>query len=83
MYDNIGDLIIKDITVVDGSGDELQDITSYSLKVVSGGKLYAKDSHKYDLVPTATTTKLVLIDNTKNKKNEPSLYSQTIIINNN
>ena len=83
VYDNIGDLIIKDIKVVDGSGDELQDITSYSLKVVSGGKLYAKGSHKYDLVPTADTTKLVLIDNTKNKKTQPSLYSQTIIINNN
>ena len=83
VYDNIGDLIIKDIKVVDGSGDELQDITSYSLKVVSGGKLYAKGPHKYDLVPTATTTKLVLIDNTKNKKTEPSRYSQTIIINNN
>lgn len=82
-YDNSGNLIIEDITVVDGSGNELQDITSYSLKVVSGGKLYAKDSHKYDLVPTATTTKLVLIDNTKNKKTVPSLYSQTIIINNN
>lgn len=85
VYDNIGDLIIKDIKVVDRDRpeDELKDITSYSLKVVSGGKLYAKDSHKYDLVPTATTTKLVLIDNTKNKKTVPSLYSQTIIINNN
>ena len=77
------EFVLHDIKVVDGSGDELQDITSYSLKVVSGGKLYAKDSHKYDLVPTATTTKLVLIDNTKNKKTQPSLYSQTIIINNN
>ena len=85
-YNNFSNLIIKDINVVDESEDEedgLKDITSYSLKVVSGGKLYAKDSHKYDLVPTATTTKLVLIDNTKNKKTEPSLYSQTIIINNN
>lgn len=83
VYNNSGDLIIEDINVVDELGDELQDITSYSLKVVSGGKLYAKDSHKYDLVPTATTTKLVLIDNTKNKKTQPRLYSQTIIINNN
>ena len=83
VYNNSSNLIIKDINVVDELGDELQDITSYSLKVVSGGKLYAKDSHKYDLVPTAAITKLVLIDNTKNKKNEPSLYSQTIIINNN
>ena len=84
LYENVNsdDLIIRDINVVDGSGNELKDITSYSLKVVSGGKLYAKDSHKYDLVPTAAITKLVLIDNTKNKKNEPSLYSQTIIIKN-
>ena len=81
-YDNSGNLIIKGITVVDESGYELQGITSYSLKVVSGGKLYAKGSHMYDLVPTATTTKLVLIDNTKNKKTYPSLYSQTIIIKN-
>lgn len=84
-YDNSGEWIIEDIKVVDRDRpeDELQDITSYSLKVVSGGKLYAKDSHKYDLVPTAAITKLVLIDNTKNKKTAPSLYSQTIIINNN
>lgn len=82
-YNNSSDLIIKDITVVDESGEGLEGITSYSLKVVSGGKLYAKGSHNYDLVPTATTTKLVLIDNTKNKKTVPSLYSQTIIINNN
>ena len=83
VYNNSGDLIIEDINVVDELGDELQDITSYSLKVVSGGKLYAKGPHKYDLVPTAAITKLVLIDNTKNKKTQPSLYSQTIIINNN
>lgn len=78
--DNSAEVAI--VKVNDGSSLLSSDMTSYSLKVKSGGKLYAKagDPNKFDLVPTAAKTTLVLVDNTRTNK-EPK-YSQTFVINN-